>query len=245
MGLDAVELAIDVEDTFRIAIRDEDYEKLRTVGNLYDYILAKLAAKHAARSAVVDGQREPAVCLTSAAFCRVRSALLPVVWAPRNQIRPSTSLATLLPVRSRRKIWNEFQKALGLNVPDLDRPRWIDMAIGMLAMAIALTSFILLNLLLGGSLAIVLSIFLTYAILSTAMPMSRQLANDIPSGINTVGDLAHEVLRCNYRHLHAEYNPSPNLNVWETLRTIIVDNFHVSPESVTRETRFIEDLYVN
>jgi acyl carrier protein len=40
-SLDVVELVMRFEDTFGVTIPDEDYEKIRTVGDAIDYIEAK------------------------------------------------------------------------------------------------------------------------------------------------------------------------------------------------------------
>jgi acyl carrier protein len=40
-SLDVVELVMRFEDTFGVTIPDEDYEKIRTVGDAVDYIEAK------------------------------------------------------------------------------------------------------------------------------------------------------------------------------------------------------------
>jgi acyl carrier protein len=40
-SLDVVELVMEFEDEFEITIPDDDYEKIRTVGDAVDYIEAK------------------------------------------------------------------------------------------------------------------------------------------------------------------------------------------------------------
>jgi acyl carrier protein len=41
MGLDTVELVMEIEDEFNICIPDEDAERIRTVGDVYHFILAQ------------------------------------------------------------------------------------------------------------------------------------------------------------------------------------------------------------
>ena|SRR5439155_24042165 len=43
MGLDTVEMVMEVESTFGIAIPDADAAKLTTVGALYDYVAGQIA----------------------------------------------------------------------------------------------------------------------------------------------------------------------------------------------------------
>lgn len=45
MGLDPVELVIELEDEFKITISDARAEKCETVGQVYDMVLELLAAK--------------------------------------------------------------------------------------------------------------------------------------------------------------------------------------------------------
>ena len=42
MGLDSVEIVLDVEDAFQIDISDEEARKVFTVGELYNLILSKI-----------------------------------------------------------------------------------------------------------------------------------------------------------------------------------------------------------
>jgi hypothetical protein len=47
MGLDAVELVMEVEDRFEIFIWDEDASKIRTVGDLVTLVEARIAVTRA------------------------------------------------------------------------------------------------------------------------------------------------------------------------------------------------------
>jgi acyl carrier protein len=44
MGMEMVEIVLEVEEQFRVKIEIEDAEKLATVGQLHDYILKRLPA---------------------------------------------------------------------------------------------------------------------------------------------------------------------------------------------------------
>lgn len=50
MGLDTVELVMDIERTFAITIRDPDAAQLTTVGATLDYIIAELAQRPEGRT---------------------------------------------------------------------------------------------------------------------------------------------------------------------------------------------------
>lgn len=64
MGLDTVELVIEVEESFGISIGDEDAPGIVTVGDLFEYVLERVGSR-------------PTLCLTSLAFYRLRRAITP------------------------------------------------------------------------------------------------------------------------------------------------------------------------
>lgn len=57
MGLDAIELVMEVEETFGFSIPDEDAASLDTAGRLFDYIMSHR----------FQGRQQG--CLSSVAFC--------------------------------------------------------------------------------------------------------------------------------------------------------------------------------
>jgi acyl carrier protein len=84
MGLDTVELVMEIEDEFRIRIPDKDAERLQTVGMLVDYVVSR----------VRPGPRPP--CGTARSLYCFRHALVSSYGLPRRSIRPSTRVAPLL-----------------------------------------------------------------------------------------------------------------------------------------------------
>jgi hypothetical protein len=64
MGLDVVELVMELEDRFGIDLTDEDLEGTQTVADLYRLVVSKLEHK------------EAWPCLTSVLFLRMRKALM-------------------------------------------------------------------------------------------------------------------------------------------------------------------------
>ena len=112
MGLDLVELAMEVEETFGFSIPNEDAAALDSVGKLYDYIMAHR----------FEGKQ--AGCLTSVAFYRLRRALMPVLGIARSDVRLSADLNAIIPAR-RRRIWSDLQDLVGLRLPELVRPVWV------------------------------------------------------------------------------------------------------------------------
>ncbi len=54
MGLEAVEFIIRVEQTFGIPISDSEAEKLRTIGDLEQFMIRKLEAEHRSSKGVYE-----------------------------------------------------------------------------------------------------------------------------------------------------------------------------------------------
>ena len=112
MGLDSVELVLEVENAFGFSIPDEDAAGLTTVGKLYDYVLA-----HRFR-----GKQD--VCLSSMTFYKLRRGLMLVLQVPRNSVRVSTEVSAIIP-KHRRRSWRALEKATGFRLPFLRRPGWV------------------------------------------------------------------------------------------------------------------------
>ena len=101
MGLDVVEFVLDVENTFGLAIPNEDAERLATPGDVVDYLESRLAPGSGA-------------CLEQRAFHALRRAGMQVLGRPRSDFRPDVEWDALLPTRGRRRAWELMQHATGV-----------------------------------------------------------------------------------------------------------------------------------
>ena len=102
MGLDSVELVLEVEEEFEITINDADAEQLRTPRQLAAYVFARLQ----------NAQVGEGACLSQAAFYRLRKVLVSQFKVARRSVRPDSALADLLPGDLRRQ-WRVLGKAIG------------------------------------------------------------------------------------------------------------------------------------
>ena len=103
MGLDLVELVMEIEDEFELRIADEDAETLTTPGQVTDY-LVRVLGERAARAGVCPGARS---------FYRLRRQLQSRFGTPRAAVRPAASIGALVPERGRRQ-WRAIAEAAGL-----------------------------------------------------------------------------------------------------------------------------------
>jgi hypothetical protein len=114
MGLDAVEIVMEVEEAFDIRLEDAAVVRVSTPRDLIDLVMGKVA------------QSDAAGCLTQRAFNLLRAALLQQLPLERQDIAPQVRMAQLVP-RTNRKILLECLAAeIGTPpMPSLVRPKWL------------------------------------------------------------------------------------------------------------------------
>ena len=108
MGLDTVELIMEIEDEFRVAVPDAVAETLVTPGLVTDWLMSRLD---------VGPTRAAEVCPSQRAFYRLRDALHQTFGAKRRKVRPDAMLASVLPSGIVRTQWARFAIE-----QDLERP---------------------------------------------------------------------------------------------------------------------------
>lgn len=93
MGLDTVELVMDIEREFDIKISDDDATNITTVGALIRYVARR-------KDLQVDEVCEPeplSYCATASAFYSLRRLLVTQLDVPRRAIRPCSRVLYLVP----------------------------------------------------------------------------------------------------------------------------------------------------
>jgi acyl carrier protein len=247
MGLDGVELLMEVEDEFGISIDDNapPAEGDVTVGDLYRHILAKLREK----GEVLDPDAS-AKCLSSAAFYVFRRGLCDEFGLDRKQVRPSTLMDDLVPKADRRRRWRALGERLRLDLPKLERHPLLTRAISHVAIFIAFAGFFVAFVAEWPD-ATILAFFgagLVFAM--TAVLLTRPLATHFPGPRQTVRGIVLRVLAANWTKIAGMAGltmtaPGRHSNeVWEKLHSIVVAQLDVAPEEVTRKARFYKDLGV-
>jgi hypothetical protein len=234
MGLDSVELLLAIEDSLAIVIDDDEAARVVTVSDLYDLILSKLASADAS--------------LTSAAFYRLRRALIEYRGFSRREIRPSTPLAKLLPWRTRRAAWIAIQDEMQLRLPDLEYPGWIQLIFLALAIAFASAPFafgwiemafapLIVSLLVVG--------------LGSYVALTRSavfLATAFPSGHGTVGETALDLLALNHAGLAAQLRipgAANSAEVWLILTRLLELQLRIPAEQIHPSDRLVADLGID
>jgi acyl carrier protein len=229
MGLDAVEMVIEVEETFGIRIEDKEAEKTLTPGQLIELILSKIT--------VAD---TPA-CMTQRAFSKVRSVLVKNFQIGRKQITPNTNLANLLPRNKRNEFVCQFVDELGPHVTfGLRRPHWLSLSIFFIIMLTAVVPvFLVLPTKLNPTFTLGLGSAVVFGLV--AVFLTRPLRLEFPTDLQTVGLLSKWVVahKCDLATPpHAGWTKD---QVRLRVREIVVDTLGCKKE-YREDARFVEDL---
>src|SRR5947208_1759563 len=108
MGLDTVELVMELEDEFEIRIADSDAEMTQTVGQTIDLIISMLRS----------GPRpDLSYCESARTFYQVRRELVAQCGVDRDAIRPNSSIGQLIPRGPQRREWPDIARRCGLPIP--------------------------------------------------------------------------------------------------------------------------------
>lgn len=237
MGLEMVELVVGSEETFGISIGDNELEVVSTVGDFYEFILKKLQ---------ITGKQ---TCMSSKVFYILRRGLIPLTGMKRQEITPDSELSELMPKRKRRKMYKQLCMSIGLRLPKLRLPECIQYTIPWIIISEAIVLIWLIpffqELIFVSNMLLAVLLVISYFILRTLLnPFCIDLSYFYPASGNmlTLGDLTKETLSINFKKFQStetDWNPD---NVWIALKEIIIDTNGSSPEEVTKEARFIEDL---
>ncbi len=229
MGLDLVELVLEVEETFSFSIRDEDAVNLDTVGKLYDYILSHR----------FQGREQG--CLTNVVFFKLRRALMSVLGVARSDVRVSSDLNAIIP-NHRRQAWADLQNVIGLRLPTLMRPKWVTVTATALGGALVVAAGVFTTARMGFATAIFPILCVAGAISYILCQATKPLVPLFRPAFVTAGGLTKEILQRNYGAISDECLRANAVEVWDILRNLIVEQLGVRPEDVTKEASFVKDL---
>ena len=240
---DLMAMVMGVEEKFNLTIPDAEAEKIATMGQLYDYVLARVAR----------GQAQ--VCVTSAAFYRLRRALGEVCGVPRERVRPGARLEDLVPLHDRPRAWRELRARLSnLHLPPLRRPawlvRWLDAA-SMVPLVLAVLCTIGSIALLGRTpVAPVLVVFGVlgcpivgtlgmFLVCRVACRRTEQYAVHIPAACATVRDMVYALVSMHpAAPMVSDTARASDKEVWGTLCAIVGGELDRPPDSFTRDSTF-------
>jgi acyl carrier protein len=230
MGLDTVELVMEIEDAFSIKIPDDEASRMVTVGDVFDYIVEKTSVP-----------TNSSVCLSGIAFYSLRRAATAL--GATNRLRPKDSTLTFLPNSNRREYWAQLQDGSELKLPPLRRPNWLV----TICMLVEIACSVLLGALVyqytnSVVTAIVSAVAAVITIGLFAHWITRPFAVYLANNCTTLRGLAESAVGINFKALSEKYNGANKNDLWIALRSIIVEQLGVSPDEVKPTASFVKDL---
>jgi len=229
MGLDTVELVMDVEESFGIEIPDDDAQQIVTVGDLFEFVKSRIDLAPAG------------TCLTAATFYDIRRAFQES--GVNQRFGPSTTLAEITPHKRRRSFWADLSSIANLIFPNLVRPSWIVGLNVVITFAVSLLTALIasgqdVN---GAVFAMTLIGCLVFVGWITAM-LTRPFATKFAPDFTTFRGLSERVLALNASTQQNEHGPMGPNDIWVILRELIVNQLGVDPDEVTPAASFVKDL---
>lgn len=225
MGLDTVELVIATERAFEISISDEEAARIATVRDLAEYVYSKVP--HA----------NSRVCLTQRAFHRLRRAARAGLGVRRDNVRPSTRLDEMLPLRGRIEDWNRLKDAIGMpEWPTLRRSRQTVMSIAAASATTALAAAALAPAFNLG--AAIVGGIMTWTLLAGA---TKSLRLHFAAPLQTIGQLAEFVATHAGAPLVCDKGGWTHEQVRLTVRKLVADQLGIEP-TFSDDARIVDDL---
>jgi acyl carrier protein len=226
MGLESVEIVMDVEDHFGITIQNTEAERVRTVGDLVALIQSRIEAAHVA------------VCPTLASFLKLRACVRELTANDTLRVRTKTRIVDVLSPAQRRILWVHFENLLGSAPPGLRRPRWLRVTLLFLSLSMQLTALIVAA---NTDFAILPLTFAIAVVFTIVFHLVTKLHSTIPpDDLSTFGAMAKRMagLTVATKQLHLASTDS----IMEQLRPIVAETLGINSSEVILNARFIEDL---
>lgn len=228
MGLEAVELVMDVEDHFGIIIQTTEAERFRTVGDLVVLIHGRIAAA------------QEAYCPTLPAFLKLRATVRNVTGDSAFRIRPQQRIVDRLNVPERRELWKQLTELLGSPPRGLRRPLLLRQILGA-----TVISYVVISLMAALAidvriwpLTIALAVVCTF-LLHIATVRFRTVP---PDGWITFGDITTKVVSVTFATKQLQLRTADDILC--ELRPLIAEVLGVNGDEIVASARFIEDLGV-
>jgi acyl carrier protein len=115
MGLDSVEILVNVEHAFGITISNYEAEQIATVGDIHNVVWRTIQGRQSRR------------CRAQQIFYRLRYTLATKFKVPKETIAPEASLNDIFPNINRRLLYRKLEKELQLKLPRLVLPpTWVN-----------------------------------------------------------------------------------------------------------------------
>lgn len=226
MGMDGVEIVMDVEDHFGISIQDSEAEQVRTVADLVALVHRRIAVA------------QDAYCPALTAFLSLRKVTRAACGNASLCVRPRDAVTAILNHRQRRELWHRLSELLGRPPRHLRRPR----SLRRLLVGVSLGVIVLA---LGSALAVDLHIWpLTLLLAGVVIGCLNYATLPFrwvpPDGWSTFGDITRKIVgvtaATRLTHLRTEDE------ILNELRPLLASILGVDDAAIVPSARFVEDL---
>lgn len=232
MGLDAVEIVMEIEDTFHISLEDGELQNTVTVQALCDLVQTKVHAS------------DNSACLNIIAFNLLRKAIIQECKAERKNVHTWTKLSDLVDRNNAKEFWQKLSSSSSLKFSHLTFSKFqIYVVFSVIALFFIISAYYaFLQDLEPVIIAFGFSI-LTTSVFSIILALCfKPFVTTIPKNIITIADLVRDIVRINYYQLSKITRTINKQDVQQIVRSIIANQLDINIEKIKPESKFIGEL---
>lgn len=225
MGLDGVELVMEVEDEFGITILDSEATGMRTVGDLVQLCLERIQATKSMR------------CHSLPCFLSLRHLIRDVRNDHDFKLRPRDNVENCLEESDRKILWRRLPELLRTTPRQLRRPKWLRKTLVLIVLGFPI---LLMAVFPWHVEILILILFATVAFGIVLNWLTIGLRTRTPAGYTTFGDITKRMVG-----LSVATNPPADAGydtVFSIVKRIVVEQLGVDDDEVVPTARFVEDL---
>lgn len=232
MGLDSVELLVEIENTFGINIPSKIAEQTSTVGQMYDVVWDLIKQDNTPR------------CRTQTLFYKLR-ACLKNEFLFEEVISPVSLTEDIIPKQNRRKVWKLLEGRLSLKLPPLVFPRSVTIVLlvissMVISLMIWLASFYV-NQFGIGLLMYFFAVIAALLLIRLSSPLFSWLRIAIPC--YTMRDLTLRVLQLNYVYINNVGGYRREMEM--VINNILIEKLGIDATEISPEKSFVKDFGVD
>lgn len=230
MGLDGIELIIEVENTFGIEIKDKEAETIATVGDFYEVVWNKIKDKESNK------------CASALIFYRFRKLIVDNCKISKADFLLDKNLNDLIPENGRKETWKDLQSKFEFKLPNLKLPSFLQLVLAILVFLLIFCSLIF------SIFAVTIFNFSGQIFLLPVIGIAIMLIIDIVFkpfktriSKHTIRDFIEEVLTINYKEIQLKFG-SNRTEMEKVMNNLICDKLGVKIEELNPKAHFVNDL---